>query len=253
MNPTRKRSLRILPIMRIRNTAILLALLVGVIVLFPTGGSGAESTSAPRWQFSVKFLCGEVVGDFQEPVDVGADTDSEPVVPGLYETTINIHNPNPVTVTGPANIAPNTAGPDPVTDPSGAARFSTSFRKKVLVLYPRTGETPHIREVPQPPGRWFRPHNLAPDWGFHLGCDDIRLDLLRPPGNTDPRAFEDDAPFIEGYVVIEARSLLPLDVTVAYTGYNYKHEPTFGASRLTQEKAGFSSDVENVVIPKRVP
>jgi hypothetical protein len=100
-------------------------------------------------EYSAKFLC----GDAKEAAGVR---------PGIYETSINIHNP--------ALWFPP-PGPDPV-----------SFGKKV-VLSPREGEN-------FPP--WGRAGGtLPPDAADQVDCKLIRSILNNPP-----------APFIEGFLVL---------------------------------------------------
>ena len=234
--------------MKIRNAVIPLAVIVGLLGL-NTGV--AQSNDVPTWQFSVKFVCGEAQGEgnrrVQDLANGGTtDEDRDPVTPGVYETAINLHNPNEATVAG-ANVPRNSTNFDD--------DFSRNFRKKALVLYPafRDGQVPMQAqaaqavgastggnaveddfEVAQPPGFWVRPDSLDEDWGLEIDCRDIRAVLLggrcvamngmaaaevsNPCQNVqgDPRAF---APLIKGYVVIEERSRLPLDVTALYTGY----------------------------------
>jgi hypothetical protein len=244
--------------MKIRNTLILLALLVGLVGLNPTGAQSNDNDD-PTWQFSVKFACGQVRQEGGGPVGrvtvnsehgYGLDSDPDPVTPGVYETAINVHNPSLTeTVRGAPNIYPNT--------PSYYRWFSMSFRKKALLLYPPAGDdkkygtaepgaavsepgaavsqptaTPMDQidqfEQPQPPGPWVRPGDLPPDWGLEIDCADIRAVLLGQRMNSCPMEARCEpgggdprawADFIKGYVVIEHQDRLPLDVTALYTGY----------------------------------
>jgi hypothetical protein len=89
-------------------------------------------------EYSAKFMCGVV-----------KEEGAAPVRPGLYDTAINIHNPQ---------IIP-----------------STTFFKKV-VLAPREGEKP------VPPSR-FRRDVLRPDFAEHVDCKIIRA-MLGPQGGA---------------------------------------------------------------------
>ncbi|HEX8099103.1 MAG TPA: hypothetical protein VF660_02750 [Actinomycetota bacterium] len=190
--------------MRIRNALIIffaLTAVVGVVAIIPSGAQ--TNDDLPTWQHAVKFVCG----------DTGGTSDiSEPVLNGTYATGINVHNPNSSTVRGNADAAGG---------PSRSASFSPTYRKKVVVVYPNFfegGSEP--AERPQPPGPWFRPAELKPDWGFEIDCYDIRSVLLgdiepqTPEAQPDPRS---DGGLIKGFVVIETQSRLPLDVTAVYT------------------------------------
>ncbi len=167
-----------------RNLVLLLALAVATVAFLPSIARSNDDNDLPTWQHSAKFLCGR------------ADDDG-PVVLGEYATAINVHNPNSHTVRG------NASQPG---GPSESLSFSPTFRKKALRLFPGEPETP------TPPGPWFRPGQLPRDWGFEIDCRDIRT-LLCPPS---PKECVSPV-FIKGFVVIEARSRLPLDVVAAYT------------------------------------
>lgn len=104
-------------------------------------------------EYSAKFLCG-----VQEAKEVGA----APVRPGIYETTINIHNPQL-----PTNPLP-----------------SVLFLKKVVLALPEGKE-------PVPPSG-FRRDILRADFAEQVDCTIIR-EMLGPAGK---------APFIEGFVVL---------------------------------------------------
>jgi hypothetical protein len=255
--------------MRTRNTVILLALLVGLVGLYP---SGAQSDDPPTWQFTVKFLCGQVDSDSAGASgDLGRDEDADPVVPGVYETAINLHNPNISTVQG--STSGPSVSPAPSDSSSGAFaafNFSPTFRKKAVLLFPQETGREEL-ERPQIPEAWYRPDPLRYDFGFEIDCEDIRNKLLADndgsgsSSDPDPRA---DDEFLKGYVVIEERSSLPLDVTVAYTSYGLAESTTTGSANPEQGTicerpttgspppcelvAGFSEDVEHNVIPKRI-
>ena len=104
-------------------------------------------------EYSAKFLCG---------VNENAKPGSAPVRPGIYETSINIHNPQL-----PLNPLP-----------------SVTFVKKVALAPPEG-------EKPVPPSR-FRVDKLQADFAEHVDCRIIR-EMLGPAGA---------APFIEGFVVL---------------------------------------------------
>ena len=279
--------------MKIRYAAILAALTIGIFSLNPTG---AQSNDVPTWQFSVKFVCGEAQGEgdkvayLNDTKGGGTDADRDPVTPGVYETAINLHNPNEKAVEG-ARVPRNTASTDD--------DFSKGFRKKALVLYPtaRVNDTPPQAaapaageapvpgpvgkpppeddfEVGQPPGFWVAPDPLDEDWGLEIDCRDIREVLLgrrclarngvvsvEPQDpcqevEPDPRAF---APLIKGYVVIEERSKLPLDVTALYTGYIHSASTSdpcqmdCGTVQVQPQgqPTGFSEEIETIT-PKRI-
>jgi hypothetical protein len=217
--------------MRKGHSVIVLAVLLGLLALVP---SGAQTQEAPTWQHSAKFLCGRFTEE-------GQNGDSGPVVAGMYATAINVHNPNFSTVVGQSGVAPNVSR-------SFSPFFSPTFRKKALVLF--GSETPSEPEQLQRPGPWVRPPDLPYDWGFEIDCNDIRQVLLgdvnlSTTGNQpDPRA---DDRFIKGYVVIEARSFLPIDVVAAYTGHTFNP----GTAGTPETREGFSEDIETVQ-PKRI-
>lgn len=248
--------------MKLRNTAILVALLVGLVGLYP---SGAQSDDPPTWQFTVKFLCGQVRPDSSgSSGDAGRDNDPDPVVPGVYETAINLHNPNVSTVRGSGG----TVSPAPSsTNPFAGFTFSPTFRKKALVLYSNPDGQPTTPEQIQVPEAWYRPNDLAYDFGFEIDCNDIRTKLLGDDDGSGSGTAADnraDDAFIKGYVVIEERSSLPLDVTVAYTSHGLAEAgAAFGdperdsicegdAPEDCDLVAGFSTDVEHNVQPKRI-
>jgi hypothetical protein len=191
--------------MRTRNLLLLGLAAVAAVGLVAVVPSGAQtSDDLPTFQHAVKFICG----------DAGGTSDnSQPVLLGTYDTAINIHNPNFAIVRGNAS--------DP-GGPSTSASFSPTFRKKAVVLFPQLvgGEIRELTEFPQGPLPWFRPAQLRPDWGFEIDCRDIRdvlmddTDPVTEGPQPDPRA---ERGLIKGYVVIEAKGRLPLDVTVAYT------------------------------------
>ena len=104
-------------------------------------------------EYSAKFLCG--ASEAKQP-------GSAAVRPGVYETSINIHNPQL-----PTNPLP-----------------SVTFVKKVVLALPEG-------EKPVPPSR-FRRDVLQADFAEQVDCKIIR-EMLGPAGA---------APFIEGFVVL---------------------------------------------------
>ncbi|MFY9560650.1 MAG: hypothetical protein WAQ52_10490 [Terriglobales bacterium] len=123
------------------------------IVLILGSASALAQSRIQFVEYSAKFLCGVV-----EEKGPGA----APVRPGIYETSINIHDPQL-----PLSPLP-----------------SVTFVKKV-VLAPREGEEP-VR----PSG--FRRDVLQADFAEHVDCKVIRS-MLGPAGG---------AAFVEGYVVL---------------------------------------------------
>ncbi len=200
---------------RNRTVLILLAMLVGALAVFPAGAQ-TNDNGLPTFQHSAKFICGPSNGDV--------------LAEGEYRTAINVHNPNLSAVRG-----------NEITKggPSDSQTFSPTFRKKAVLLYPR-GDEP--AETPQRPGPWFRPPALRSDWGFEIDCLDIRSELLGggEGGSNDV--------FIKGFVVIEARGKLPLDVVAAYT---VEREEALGGGFVTGSTIAISEDIETVQ-PKRI-
>jgi hypothetical protein len=133
-------------------------------------------------EYSAKFLCGVV--DAREPV-AGAR-------PGVYETSINIHNPQLPFVTPLPSV--------------------TFFKKVVLAL--REGEEPS-------PPSWFHIDSLKADYADRVDCRVIRAILNQPV----------PAPFIEGFVVlllVSPPGTLPqeLDVVGVYTVDTQQQQPS---------------------------
>ncbi|HKD79619.1 MAG TPA: hypothetical protein VKH81_07990 [Candidatus Angelobacter sp.] len=150
-------------------TSILAAL---VLVLVAGATSAFAQTQIQFVEYSAKFLCG---------VEEGKQPGSGPVRPGIYETTINIHNPQL-----PLNPLP-----------------SVTFAKKVVLSTPEG-------EKPVPPSR-FRVDRVQADFAEQVDCKIIR-EMLGPAGT---------APFIEGFVVLIIPSRVnpapQLDVVGVYT------------------------------------
>ena len=143
------------------------------VIFLVLGSVSAFAQTQIRFvEYSAKFLCGVV--DVQSPAAA--------VRPGIYETSINIHNPQlPVT-------------PLP----------SVTFVKKVVVALPEG-------EKPIPPSQ-FRRDVLQADFAEQVDCKIIR-GMLGPAGA---------APFIEGFVVLivfpaPLATLHELDVVGVYT------------------------------------
>src|SRR5215813_4371084 len=127
--------------------------MLAALVLTLSSVSALAQTPVRFTEYSAKFLCGVV--DTKE-------AGSAAVRPGVYETTINIHNPQL-----PTNPPP-----------------SVLFAKKA-VLAPPEGEKP------VPPSK-FRVDKLQADFAEQVDCKIIR-DMLGPAGA---------APFIEGFLVL---------------------------------------------------
>jgi hypothetical protein len=215
--------------MRVRYFLIPLGALLVLLGMIPSAST--DTTSPPTYQHSAKFVCGR--SNFA--------ASNGPVLAGEYATAINVHNPNFTTVAGASYVPAGTRG--------FSSSFSTTFRKKALVLYPQATTDPASPpETAQRPGPWIRPDSLASDYGFEIDCSDIRNVLLgdispEEGSQPDPRAADDN--LIKGYVVIEARAPLPLDVVVAYTGF------TINSTAGTESREGFSEEIETVQ-PKRI-
>lgn len=131
--------------------------------------------------YAVKFLCGSFLPKQQFPAE-----EEWPVKPGNYLTAINVHNPNPTSIT---------------------------FQKKAVLLY--RADQPPKPEEPMPPGKLFEA-SLKDDWGLEIDCSDIRNKLLK---GTAPVAHT----FIKGWVVIEVTGApeRPIDVTAVYTSHGW--------------------------------
>jgi hypothetical protein len=123
------------------------------IVLVLVSASASAQTQIRLVEYSAKFLCG---------LSEAARPGLAPVRPGIYETSINIHNPQL-----PTNSLP-----------------SVTFVKKVVLALPEG-------EKPVPPSR-FRVDRLQADFAEQVDCKIIR-EMLGPAGA---------APFIEGFVVL---------------------------------------------------
>ncbi len=148
--------------------------LATIALLFGSAPAMAQAAAPISFvEYSAKFLCG--VSETKEPAGAA-------VRPGIYETSINIHNPQlPLT-------------PLPTV---------TFVKKAVLAL--REGEKP------VPPSK-FRRDDLQADFAEQVDCKVIRS-LLGPAGA---------APFIEGFVVLIVLPSPPttpheLDVVGVYT------------------------------------
>jgi hypothetical protein len=123
------------------------------IVLVSGSVSAFAQTQIRFVEYSAKFLCG-----VQEAKEAG----SAAVRPGVYETSINIHNPQL-----PLNPLP-----------------SVTFVKKAVLALPEG-------EKPVPPSK-FRRDIVQADFAEQVDCKIIR-DMLGPAGA---------APFIEGFLVL---------------------------------------------------
>jgi hypothetical protein len=148
-------------------------------VLFIALGSGwaAAQTQVRFVEYSAKFLCGLV--EEQAPLSPA------PVRPGIYDTSINIHNPQFL------------AKPIP----------SVIFLKKAVLSLPEG-------EKPVPPSG-FRRDILQADFAERVDCRTIR-EILGPAGTGQ---------FIEGYVVLILLAPNELDVTGVYTATGLPQQP----------------------------
>ena len=153
------------------------------VMVLMLGGICPVALAQGRIQFaeySSKFLCGVV-----EERGPGA----APVGPGIYETSVNIHN---------AQIVPTN---------------SVTFVKKV-VLAPREGEDP------SPPSK-FRRDILKADFAEHVDCKVIRA-MLGPAGGA---AFVEGFVVL---IVVPTTGFVPteLDVVGVYTVSNREGQNT---------------------------
>jgi len=130
--------------------------LAAVVMVLGSVSSFAQVREIRFVEYSAKFLCG---------VNENPKPGSAPVRPGIYETSINIHNPQL-----PLN-------PLPVV----------TFVKKVALAPPEPGKDEKL----VPPSK-FRVDRLPADFAEHVDCRIIR-EMLGPAGT---------APFIEGFVVL---------------------------------------------------
>jgi hypothetical protein len=169
------------------------AVLLGVLGSLLWVNLANAQVKPPYASYAVKFACGE----FGKTLAASAPSVPEgPVVPGYYQTSINIHNPQ--------------------------AQHTVVFEKKAVLLY--SGRAPIHEgafERPLAPGK-FVSRQLPPDFGMLIDCQDIRAVLL-PTAPAAPT-------FIEGYVVIQVpptgsadttNTSLPLDVQAIYTSTGY--------------------------------
>ena len=123
---------------------------LAAVILLALGPASAFAQTQVRFvEYSAKFLCGVV-------------DEESPVRPGIYETSINIHNPQL-----PLKPLPR-----------------VTFVKKVVLALPEG-------ERPEPPSQ-FRRDVLQPDFAEEVDCKIIR-GMLGPAGA---------APFVEGFVVL---------------------------------------------------
>lgn len=109
--------------------AICIALTVGIAAYASVDISPEIVTAAPKYQYVAKFVCGN-----------STDTSlKNPVVPGMYRTSINIHNPQT------ANV---------------------SITKRVI-------QSSREIDQPKPPGKIVPYNNLQTDYAFEMDCEDI--------------------------------------------------------------------------------
>ena len=136
----------------------------GVRDIFATGDILPENHP---YEYAAKIVCG-----------VQSDQEDLRLTPGLYATTINIHNPSGVTAV---------------------------FSKKLALGVPPGGQG--VGEIYP-----IAVHEIGYDEVLSVDCNDIRARLF-PDGF--PSADDTTGAYIEGYLVLE--SLSPLDVTAVYT------------------------------------
>jgi hypothetical protein len=194
-------------------------LLAGAAALIAVGGTSSglalaassdTPTSLPFTSYAAKFACGEF-GKMMPASNT--DVPEGPVVPGDYQTAINVHNPDNTPV---------------------------SFQKKAILMYSGNKPTTETNfEQPLPPGNLIQTE-LPPDYGMLIDCQDIRAMLLP----TAPAAHT----FIEGYVIIQVPNSstanptgAQLDVTSLLTANGYNCS---AGSPCTRE--GFSETIEQV-------
>lgn len=153
---------------------------------------------APKFQYAAKFVCG---------INSGRDRHAASVVlPGVYATSINVHNPQ---------------------------SSSVRFQKKIAVTFPG------VEYGYEEPGEVskFIEDKIGPDYAFSVDCGEIPREFFR---DMDCRWSEHDMlwegdgcisskqgpkgpGWTEGYLVIESEQ--SLDVTAVYTQGNL--EPRF--------------------------
>jgi hypothetical protein len=195
---------------------LLLAGAAGLIAVAGTSSGLALAAGAgtptplPFTSYAAKFACGEFGKNLPAS---SSDVPEGPVVPGDYQTAINVHNPDNSTV---------------------------NFQKKAILMYSGNKPTTETNfEQPLPPGNLIQTE-LPPDYGMLIDCQDIRAMLLP----TAPAAHT----FIEGYVIIQVPNSstsnpagAQLDVTGLLTANGYNCTT---ASTCTRE--GFSTSIEQV-------
>jgi hypothetical protein len=117
-----------------------------------------------RYDYAAKLICGLL-------------DDPQRGAPGVYKTTLNIHNP---------------------------WQREISFRKKLAVTFPRRPPDPPVRNPEQMPGDVITIHEsalLGPDEAMALDCVEFSERV--------------SAAFFEGFVIIQCQA--SLDVTAVYT------------------------------------
>ncbi len=147
---------------------VCMAILVGITAYAQNVETGA--TGAPTYQYAAKYVCG-----------LTQDTSlKNPVLPGAYRTTINVHNPQI------ANV---------------------SIKKKAVQS---------SREVanPIPPGK-LQPYTIQPDYSFEIDCDDINI----LQGNPSSTLFSEGFVIIQSPRQIDVRALYTAGSAVT-TGSN---------------------------------
>lgn len=138
--------------------------------------------------YSVKFLCGTIQSDADVPQF--PETGAPLLVPGTYLTVINIHNPNP--------------------RPSATADIPLTFRKKALITNPQGEDRGKVSD--------FFVDTLKSNEGLEIDCGNIKTLLGDPTSDLKLK-------FLKGFVVIEVKHPLTLDVVAVYTLKNVKPPP----------------------------
>ncbi|MDO8614123.1 MAG: hypothetical protein Q7T33_00105 [Dehalococcoidia bacterium] len=141
---------------------LLVAMALLVVMQPSTGGAQAGSTTAVN-QYASKFLCG-VISSPASPAQI--------LAPGVYNTAVNIHNPN---------------------------NFDVTIQKKAVVSVPESVQPPALNQGL--PGQRAT-HILKPDASMEVDCSEIAAlaASAQPPCTGAAGAVG----FCKGYLVVEA-------------------------------------------------
>ena len=175
-------------------TGLVLVMLAAVVALAAMLGardeaSGSHGALHPVNQFAAKFLCGTLPGP-ASPVPIPGTTGTGILAPGVYNTAINIHNPNNVDVL---------------------------IQKKAVVSVSESEPAPSQGT----PGGRTR-HTLQPDASMEVDCADmLALLAVTPPAASPGCTLLPPVPpppsppgFCKGYVVIEAATMTAVGGTI---------------------------------------